>query len=319
MVENSLVSVIIPVYKVEAHLSYCVKSVLEQNYQDIEILLIDDGSPDNCPQLCDDLAKTDNRIKVIHQQNKGLSGARNTGLRYATGGWIYFLDSDDSIIPECIEYMLGCAKSYPRAQIVIAGAQPSAPGFEWMDIASKQLPEYSEDRNWICKSFLTRTLFSMTAWNKLVKRDFLLENNLYFEEGVINEDDIWNFHLAKHVDAIAICKKNTYKYLIRPGSIVNTIADRNKQAIILLRHFVTHVTDPFRNYQITFIYCFLKRHLFHPVPESYKEDYTYIVNNLISEARGLQKISLLIYFKAPFKLSHDYHVFGRIMSHIGTI
>ena len=89
---SPLVSIIIPVYKVEEYLDRCVESAVNQTYKDLEIILVDDGSPDRCPLMCDDWTKKDERIKVIHQQNRGLSGARNTGIREAKGDWLYFLD-----------------------------------------------------------------------------------------------------------------------------------------------------------------------------------------------------------------------------------
>ena len=104
--DNHLVSIIIPVYKVEEYLDRCVESVVNQTYTNLEIILVDDGSPDRCPQMCDDWAKKDDRIRVVHQQNKGLSGARNTGIREAKGEYVYFLDSDDEITHDCIETLL---------------------------------------------------------------------------------------------------------------------------------------------------------------------------------------------------------------------
>ena len=89
------ISVIVPVYKVEKYLDRCVRSVLAQTFRDFELILVDDGSPDSCPQMCDDWAKKDSRIKVIHQNNQGLSAARNTGIRAASGEYINFIDSDD--------------------------------------------------------------------------------------------------------------------------------------------------------------------------------------------------------------------------------
>ena len=117
----SLVSIIIPVYKVEPYLDKCVQSVIAQTYKDLEIILVDDGSPDRCPQMCDEWAQKDKRIRVIHQKNCGLSGARNTGIREAKGEWLYFLDSDDWIIPECIALMVDCVNNHPDVELVQGG------------------------------------------------------------------------------------------------------------------------------------------------------------------------------------------------------
>jgi glycosyltransferase involved in cell wall biosynthesis len=115
-----LVSVIVPVYNVEEYLDRCVESIINQTYQNIEIILVDDGSPDRCPQMCDAWAEKDNRIKVIHKKNAGLGMARNTGIEHALGEYICFFDSDDYIAVETIEkaYILAKEKC---AEIVVFG------------------------------------------------------------------------------------------------------------------------------------------------------------------------------------------------------
>ena len=98
--DNNLISVIIPVYRVEAYLRRCVDSVLAQTYTQTEVILVDDGSPDGCPAICDAYAREDGRVRVIHQENAGLSGARNAGIEAAKGAWLSFVDSDDYLAPE---------------------------------------------------------------------------------------------------------------------------------------------------------------------------------------------------------------------------
>ena len=109
--KNSIfVSVIVPVYKVEQYLERCLNSILKQTEKNIEIILVDDGSPDSCPQLCDEFAALDNRIKVVHQKNAGLGMARNSGLEIASGEYVMFVDSDDFIVPDAIEILYNAAK-----------------------------------------------------------------------------------------------------------------------------------------------------------------------------------------------------------------
>lgn len=110
-----VISVIIPVYKVEAYLERCVKSVLAQSLE-LEIILVDDGSPDECPELCDQWAQRDSRIRVIHKENGGLSSARNAGLAVCRGEYVSFVDSDDWIEPGMLSYLLGCWSGIPRHQ-----------------------------------------------------------------------------------------------------------------------------------------------------------------------------------------------------------
>ena len=97
------ISIIVPVYKVEAYLQTCIDSILAQTFQDFELILVDDGSPDNCPVICDEAARKDPRVRVLHQQNAGISAARNAGLKIAQGNWLGFVDSDDFVAPEFYE------------------------------------------------------------------------------------------------------------------------------------------------------------------------------------------------------------------------
>ena len=124
-----LISVIVPVYKVEQYLDRCVRSLLSQTYENVEILLVDDGSPDNCPQMCDEYASKYEKIQVIHQENKGLSGARNTGIDYAKGEYLAFVDSDDKWSPYFLESLYGALKKYdadiPAETTVIFPSFPS--------------------------------------------------------------------------------------------------------------------------------------------------------------------------------------------------
>ena len=103
---DSKITIIIPVYKVEKYIHQCIDSVIDQSYKNLEIILVDDGSPDKCPEICDDYAKKDKRIKVIHQENQGLSSARNTGIKASTGDYINFIDSDDWIEREAFQIAL---------------------------------------------------------------------------------------------------------------------------------------------------------------------------------------------------------------------
>ena len=130
---NELVSVIVPVYKVEPYLDRCVASILAQTYPNLEVILVDDGSPDNCPAFCDAWAQRDARIRVIHKKNGGQSTARNAGLDAARGEWIAFVDSDDTITPDY------CAKLYAAVQQT--GAQIAACNYRQVDESGQPLKE----------------------------------------------------------------------------------------------------------------------------------------------------------------------------------
>ena len=125
MFENVLVSIIVPVYGTEKYLPACIDSICNQSYENIQIILVDDQSPDNCPAICDAYSKKDSRITVIHQNNKGVSGARNTGLDNATGSFVMFVDSDDQLYSNAVELLLKDAFEY-QADVVSASKKRSA-------------------------------------------------------------------------------------------------------------------------------------------------------------------------------------------------
>lgn len=159
-----------PVYKTERFLSACISSILAQTFTDFELILVDDGSPDSCPALCDAAAAKDSRIRVIHQKNRGLSGARNAGLDAAEGEWIAFVDSDDTITPDF------CAKLYHAAQE--AGAQMAVCNYRQVDEALTPIREqYLHVRREVLtpeQALEHSTLLPyMVVWNKLYQRSIL--------------------------------------------------------------------------------------------------------------------------------------------------
>lgn len=217
------ISVIIPIFKVEEYLNDCIQSVVNQTYTDWECILVDDGSPDRCPQICDEWENKDSRIKVIHKQNGGLSSARNMGLDIAKGEYIYFLDSDDSILPDTFKGMMELVNKHPGVDMVVAGAMTSEGNTRFSMTKRMDYPDYTEDREWIKCMMLLQNI-PMVAWNKLLRRDLLNTNHLRFEEGMLCEDNPWNWLLAKQVKTIAFYKKDTYNYLIRTDSIITNPA-----------------------------------------------------------------------------------------------
>lgn len=212
-IENKeLVSVIVPVYNVEQFLEKSVESILNQTYKNLEIILVDDGSPDGCPKLCDEFAEKDPRIKVVHKPNGGLSDARNAGMSVATGKFIYFMDSDDFIIPNCIELSLNTIlhenADFSVANIKVEGSKTA--------VLKKISPDL--DVNNPMKSFLLKD-WDVSGCNKLFNLKFLKENGLSFEKGLIHEDILWSFKLAEKAKKIAVVNEDTYIYMIREDSI----------------------------------------------------------------------------------------------------
>ena len=218
------ISCIIPVYKVEAYLRQCVESLTHQTYRDIEIILVDDGSPDGSPHLCDTLASEDSRIKVIHKENGGLSDARNAGLLAATGEYVVFVDGDDFwldnnalqqlvdvVKPELDFIGYNCSYYYPDSETYSA----------W--VAYDEVLEKPTDKNTAMRTLAKSGTFPMSACLKLMKRSFLIENKLFFKKGQIAEDIPWFINV---LDATKkCCFVNQYIYAYRQnvvGSISNT-------------------------------------------------------------------------------------------------
>lgn len=213
-----LISIIIPIYKVEKYLEQCVMSVLNQTYRDIEVILVDDGSPDNCPEMCDAFAKNDTRIKVIHKPNGGLSDARNVGTQSATGDYILYMDSDDfwsstndlaklvntaKETPECDFIGFNCSYYYEAEDKIVP----------WVKF-DKAIVDTASSNNCIEK-LVASGVFPMSACMKLIKKDCIQDNNIQFIKGIYGEDIPWFIELLKRSERCRFV--NHYMYVYRKG------------------------------------------------------------------------------------------------------
>lgn len=180
-----MVSVIIPVYNVEKYLDKCIKSVLRQTYTNLEVILVDDGSPDHCPAMCDEYQRLDQRIKVIHKQNGGLSSARNAGIDAATGEWLCFIDSDDYIDANMIKEMLRAADDY-QADLVLCNFHFIKENGEILQRKSVLKDEILSPYQALEKLQEPLPHYYVIACNKLYKRS--LFDDIRFPEGKRNED-----------------------------------------------------------------------------------------------------------------------------------
>lgn len=215
-----LVSIIVPIYKVEQYLRRCLNSIVIQTYTNLEIILVDDGSPDNCPQICDEYAAKDKRIVVIHKENGGLSDARNVGLEKCIGQFIYFCDSDDEISPKCIEQLIEKYEQNTDAEIIIGEIKASQKNNHNYDNSFCQSTDSLDNNLQIRKSFYrTKEKIPVNAVDKLIKRDFLIKNHLFFYKGVIHEDELWMFFIVKYCKKIVFFHGPTYIRHINPNSI----------------------------------------------------------------------------------------------------
>lgn len=223
-----LISIIVPVYKVEQYIHICVDSVLNQTYSNWELILVDDGSPDNCPQICDEYAATDKRIRVIHKENGGLSDARNFGIKVATGDYLLFLDSDDywresDFLHSIYELIL----FQPDVEVINFGMVKYYP-FSDKYLTDKRnflLNRLERESNGAyIKRLLQNDLYIASACNKCVKRLLLIENHVYFEKGIRSEDMDWCGQILYLIPIMTCINKKPYVYRQqRVGSITSYV------------------------------------------------------------------------------------------------
>ncbi|QCX53428.1 glycosyltransferase [Elizabethkingia sp. JS20170427COW] len=233
-----LVSIIIPIYKVEKYITKCLKSVIDQTYPNIEILLINDCSPDHSVEVVEHYLTERSiliPIHIIHHtENKGLSEARNTGLEHAKGDYIYFLDSDDWISQDCISLLTASALLH-QSEIAIGD---TICFLEEEQIEKKLFPlQYSTE----CLSGNPEIFhaFSQGFWpviapNKLYKKAFLTQYHLKFYPGLLAEDELWSFQWVQFAKKISFVKKDTYYYLLRSHSIISSKTKKNFEDMLFI-------------------------------------------------------------------------------------
>lgn len=212
-----LISVIVPIYKVEAYLDRCISSIVEQTYTNLEIILVDDGSPDNCPAMCDAWAAKDPRIKVIHKENGGLSDARNAGMDIATGDYIGFVDSDDFISCEMYESLLRPLQN-KHADIAACGVkmifEDGTPPRSLTVDSNRIL-----NRNEALAAVIQESWLKQPVWYKLY-RAFTIKN-IRFPVGKYHEDVFWTYRAVSQAATVSIIPEPYYFYTQRQGSIMN--------------------------------------------------------------------------------------------------
>lgn len=228
------VSVIIPIYKVEKYLRGCIDSVLAQTYTNLEIILVDDGSPDSCGAICDEYLHKDSRIRVIHQQNKGLPGARNAGLEICTGAYIAFVDSDDVISPYFVEFLKRAIDEHD-ADISYCGFRRFHDGEqEITDAGRYEDQEVLSCSGWEALENLFSIWFQPNVWNKLIKRSIMLQ--FRFPEVCRAEDLAIAYHLLTKANRVAGLKKcQLYHYRFTSGSALSKINEKAVQAELDVR------------------------------------------------------------------------------------
>lgn len=246
------ISIVVPVFRTEKYLRQCIDSVLQQSYNKLELILVNDGSDDKSPSICDGYARKDSRVIVLHQKNAGLSAARNAGIRIASGEYILFLDSDDywddlnalsKLIPDltCDVVNYGFKKYFESSGKSVN---------KWVSLQIKQtydeLPSLEEKL-----LFLTKHSYYLScAWNKAVRRSLFQNNALNFREGVLSEDIDWSARVLLMAESMALSLCNFYCYRQREYSITKSIGLSHlqdlKSNIDLCRTFITDNISPQR-------------------------------------------------------------------------
>ena len=214
-------SIIVPIYKVEKYLDECIQSILGQTFTDLELILVDDGSPDACPQMCDAAAEQDSRVRVIHQKNGGLSAARNTGIEAARGNWLGFVDSDDFVAPDFYEKLYNAAVN-ADADCAVCSVQLTHEDGSRMDTP----PQWKAYGGGYTGEEILKTITwqnnapYLVAWNKLYRREVF--RTLRYPVGRINEDVFVFAELFDTIKKVACVEQPLYFYRQRTGSIMQS-------------------------------------------------------------------------------------------------
>ncbi|MCR4828059.1 MAG: glycosyltransferase [Bacteroidales bacterium] len=213
---STILSIIVPVYKTEPYLDACVKSIMAQTLQDWEMILVDDGSPDRCPEMCDEYAANDGRIYVIHQENGGLSKARNQGINRAKGNYIAFVDSDDDIAPDTYKGNIEFMEAHPDVDVV----QFPAKRIGWGDQFYHEPDKYYRGRKELILNNYKDAPIDNTVCMKIFRRE--LFDTVRFREGHVHEDKTFILEMLQHIQALYISSIGCYNYYRRENSIQTT-------------------------------------------------------------------------------------------------
>lgn len=223
-----LFSIIIPVYNVEQYLKECVDSVLKQTYNDYEIILVNDGSKDGSAQICEQYAKNYKEINVVHKENGGLSSARNEGLKRAKGEYIVFIDSDDYIKERnFLEHLKEKTNNSP--DLILYKFEKYYENRRTFSKCTFSLPQNVEEMKLceIIEELVKTDAFYCSAWSKCVRRDLLTTNDIWFQEGIIAEDQEWYYHVLLNTKTINTLDESVIIYRQRDNSITSSWKMKN--------------------------------------------------------------------------------------------
>lgn len=316
-------SVIVPVYKVEQYLKKCIDSILGQTMADLELILVDDGSPDNCPALCDAAAEQDPRVRVIHQKNGGLSAARNAGLDAARGEWIGFVDSDDFIAPEMYRTLLDRVRAdgtrLAICSLVYVDESGAPLEHEPSSITKDEVVSREEAEN---------RLFGFRYWYYVVANNRLYHRSLFedyrFPVGRVHEDEFAAHHLIWNSGSVSLAAQGLYFYVQRSGSIMANgftvkrldgalaFLDRTEFA---LEHGLTALAEASYQYALEIIAEAIDRKLQDERLTQAEDQARQLLPRMIRTAqKPIHRIKFRLYRCSPLLFRRAQQVQGRVQS-----
>ncbi len=225
-----LLSIVIPVYRVEKYVAECLNSIFSQKHNDVEIVIVDDGSPDNSMTIVHSLIEKKNNCRVVNQMNQGLSMARNVGMREASGDYIWFVDSDDWLLPNSIEFIFQCINDNPNVDVFSSVLE------EHYESSGLIRREYDPPSTIISGKKYLNARYKQGAVQRFVfKRSFIEKNELNFYPGILHEDGLWGFKCLYLANEVMILNRSIYAYRIRnSGSIMSSVSIKSANDLLFI-------------------------------------------------------------------------------------
>lgn len=240
-----LISVIVPVYNVQDYLEKCFDSIKSNSYENLEIILVNDGSTDKCGEMCESFKESDSRVKVVNKPNGGLSSARNAGLEIANGDYISFIDSDDYIAHDMMEKLVVKAEEY-NADVVQCGYCKVNESGKTLDIVSGD-SFFLDDNKKILDSFFVTNKYQVVVWNKLYRKEVV--KNIRFIEGKNNEDNMFEADILPKINRVYFLNDICYMYLQRESSIMGgTFSHKKMDSFFALKYMMEKCQESYPEY-----------------------------------------------------------------------
>lgn len=320
-----LISINIPVFKCEKYILRCLESVKNQTYKNFEIILVNDCTPDESMAVIGKFVQENPNLNVEiyeHEKNSGLSVVRNTGIKASKGKYIYFLDSDDEITSDCIKLLVDNALK-TDAQITIAQNRwintfdNTTKDFGFPTTSDKK---YYNNRLEIFSAY-SNGEFPSSSWNKLIKRDFIIANEIYFVPGLFAQDELWFFHLLLKTDTLAIIDDITYLYYLHGESVIFNRTKKNFENFLTILEYFTHAHNNAQDINLKKLIkkkIILFKEMVLIMQWKALKDKNYLSVN-ISRMRRLTKLSFSDYFNPEFsKEIKKKNFFQNIPSNLAT-